>query len=242
MTTATLFEDARVAEAYGDHRGVTDERFVDEVARALGPVRGPVADVGAGTGAPAEALARRGYEVVAVEPSRAMIAQGRTRNPSVRFVRASGEELPLADGSCGGAVMLYVLHHASDPEAVLAETGRVVRVGGCIVVVCGRQDCARQRLFGRYFPTLVPDLPDTDEISLYARAAGLGLVDVRTVEHWIYPHRRIDENYVRMVEAEMFATLRSLNEPEFAAGVERLRSDVGRPLPPARVSLLVLER
>jgi len=242
MTTATLFDDVEVAAAYADHRGIADETFMDEVARSLGAPSGLVADIGAGTGTPATALAARGYDVIAVEPSPAMIAEGIRRCPDVAFVRGVAEDLPLPDTSCDGVLLLYVLHHTEDPEAVLAEARRVARPAGRVIVVSGSHDCARQRLFSSYFPILAPDLPDAEEISIYARAAGLRLTGVRAVEHWVYPNRTIDDAYIRMVSTEMFAALRRLHEAEFAEGLSRLRADLGQPLPPARVSLLTLER
>lgn len=239
MPTATLFNDIEVARTYAQHRGVVDRAFLAEVARSLGTRDGVVADVGAGTGAPAAELVRRGYDVVAIESSPAMIAN---RRAGVRFVQGDAESLPLRDGSCDGVVLLYVLHHTEDPEIALSEARRVLAPGGRVVVASGANGCARQRLFAGYFPTLAPDLPDADEIGVYARAAGLHVTDVRTVDYWVYPQRTVDAAYVRMVSTEMFAVLRSLNADEFDAGLARLRSDLGRPLPPAQVSLLSLER
>lgn len=241
MATSTIFDSLEIADRYARHRDVTDEAFMDVVASVL-PAGGRVADVGAGCGAPAEALRRRGHDVVAVEPSPAMVARGRDRHVRVPFVRGTGEDLPLGSASCGSAVLLYVLHHVEDPERVLAECRRVVRPGGRVVAVTGNTACSRQRLFAGYFPTLVPDLPDADEVALYGRAAGLSVADVVTVPHWPYPNRVIDDAYVEMVSTEMFSPLRELNPIEFTDGVVRLKRDLGLPLPPAEASLVVFDR
>lgn len=238
MGTTTLFNEVEVAEAYARHRDTTDKRFIDQIADLLGPP-GFLVDVGAGIGGPARRLIDRGFRVVAVEPSPAMIAVGRDRLPPLTYVQAVGEAMPLPDTSFDAATVLYVLHHCDDPEELLREAKRVVRPGGRIVVVSGSEDCARQRFFSEYFPTLRPDLPDTHELSVYARAAGLDVVDVQKVDHWVYPNRAVDEAYCRMVSTEMFAALRSLNEPEFRRGLARLRADVGRPIPPSEATLVV---
>lgn len=240
MATA-LYDAPKVAELYARHRGNTDELFIDEVVSLLGQSPGPVVDIGAGSGTPAAALAHRGLDVVCVEPSSAMILQGRLRYPNLRYVQAVGEALPFDAASFESATLLYVLHHTRDPELVLGEARRVLRPNGRLVVVSGSTDCARQRLFARYFPSLVPDLIDPGEIRAYSRAAGLEPVEVRRTHHWIYPNRTIDAEYVEMVSTEMFAALRALAPEEFASGVERLRTDIGRPLPPAEVTLVVLE-
>ncbi|HVE91009.1 MAG TPA: class I SAM-dependent methyltransferase [Actinomycetota bacterium] len=238
----TLFQSRIVAEQYARHRGSFDEDFIDELSDLLRLCPGPVLDIGAGAGAPARALTTRGHEVVAVEPSRAMISQARNLNPKVPFVQARGESLPLRTGSAGSAAVLYVLHHADDPVALLSEARRVVVPSGRILVVSGKPDSSRQRFFAKYFPTLAPDLPGPVEIGDWAAEAGLYVAESRTSVHWVYPNRHLDEDYMRMVTCDMFSTLRMLNEREYECGVRRLREDLGRPLPAPEVTLLVLER
>lgn len=98
---------------------------------------GRAVDVGCGTGALAERLSAAGYEVVGVDPSARMLEVMRGRAPDVEAVQASGESLPLDDGSFDLALTVATLHHVADPQAVratLAEMARVVRPGGNILV------------------------------------------------------------------------------------------------------------
>lgn len=46
----------------------------------------------------------------------------------------TGKELPFPDGSFDVALFCYVLHHAQDAPALLAEARRVLRPGGRVVV------------------------------------------------------------------------------------------------------------
>ncbi len=63
----------RIGRGYSRHRAA-DPRIVGRLAQMLGPPEnGSVVDVGAGTGNYAAALAGRGYQVVAVEPSATML-------------------------------------------------------------------------------------------------------------------------------------------------------------------------
>ena len=236
---AALFRNTIIAERYAHHRDNHDDDFIDQLATQL-DVGGTVIDIGAGAGAPAAALSKRGIDMVAIEPSAAMIAQGRRRHPGLTFLRAWGEEIPVATGSASAALIMYVLHHADDPTQVLAEASRAVASGGPIVVVTGRADSERQKLFRGYFPTLVPDLPGADEIWWWATDAGLEPVGCRTAVHHVYPNRTIDADYIEMVECEMFAALRLIDPDEFDEGLRRLRADLGRPLPPPEVTVLTL--
>jgi SAM-dependent methyltransferase len=90
------------------------------IGEALGDVRS-VVNVGAGTG---------GYEptdreVVAVEPSRTMIAQ---RPPGAApALQARAEALPFEDASFDAALAVNTIHHWADVRAGLRELRRIAR-------------------------------------------------------------------------------------------------------------------
>src|SRR2546430_2511858 len=91
-----------------------DPRLYAEILTALGRCRS-VVNVGAGTGS-YEPADRR---VVAVEPSRLMIAQRPPdAGPSVVSV---AERLPIADRSVEAAMTIFSVHHWSDIAAGIAE-------------------------------------------------------------------------------------------------------------------------
>jgi SAM-dependent methyltransferase len=98
-----------------------------------------VADVGAGTGKLTRALAERGLEVIAVEPSDGMRARLETNLPGVRALAGSGEELPLADGSVDLLTYAQAWHWVDEPAA-LAEAARVLRPGGRLACVWNLRD------------------------------------------------------------------------------------------------------
>ena len=56
---------------------------------------GTVLDVGCGTGALAQRLAGRGYEVAGVDPSEGMLEVLRARSPEVRAVTGVGDRAPV---------------------------------------------------------------------------------------------------------------------------------------------------
>ncbi len=97
-----------------------DPRIEARLRAALGDA-GSVVNVGAGAGSyePAD------LEVIAVEPSSAMIAQ---RPPTAtRALRASAERLPLEDQSVDAAMAILTIQHWQDLRAGIAEMLRVAR-------------------------------------------------------------------------------------------------------------------
>jgi SAM-dependent methyltransferase len=98
---------------------------------------GPALDVGCGTGALAERLAARGYEMVGIDPSEGMLDVLRERCPAVRAIKASGTSLPFEDDSFDLVLTVATLHHIADPGAVrqtLAEMVRVSRPSGRVLI------------------------------------------------------------------------------------------------------------
>lgn len=106
---------------------------------APGPARRRVLDLGAGTGLMTELLVTAGHEVLAVDPSAAMLEQLSSRLPDVTTVVAGAEELPLPDGDVD-VVTAAQAAHWFDPAPAAAEMSRVLRPGGAVGLVWSLRD------------------------------------------------------------------------------------------------------
>lgn len=93
-----------------------------------------VLDIAAGTGTSSAALARSGAEVVALDFSAGMIAEGRRRHPGIEFVQADAERLPFDDGSFDAVTISFGLRNVEHPQVALAEMFRVLAPGGRVVI------------------------------------------------------------------------------------------------------------
>jgi SAM-dependent methyltransferase len=96
------------AAAYAQHRPDYAQAAV-HWALAEAPGR-RVLDLGAGTGKLTASLATAGYDVVAVEPDPAMLAELRRSVPHVPALPGSAEAIPLPDGSVDAVVAGHALH------------------------------------------------------------------------------------------------------------------------------------
>jgi SAM-dependent methyltransferase len=180
-----------------DVHGPVAERLVAEGA-------GPVLDAGCGIGRFGGAVRGR-LAYIGLDVSPRQLADC----PSRPLVRADAARLPVADGSVGAVVMLWMLYHLDEPRLALAEAKRVLRRGG--LLAC----CAASR---RNDPELVPaGYPPTtfdaeEAADLVADVFGPGSVEV---DRWDAP--LVD--LVDRDEVEAYARSHLL-PPGTAAGVD----------------------
>jgi len=124
------------------YAGLGFDRFAaaDFVIGTAGRLSGPALDVGTGKGLTAMALARRGLEVVSVDPDAdeqalaLVLAEEAGLQGRIRFVHGDASDLPFRAGHFGCAALVGVLHHLQDPAPVLDETARVLRPCGLVIL------------------------------------------------------------------------------------------------------------
>ncbi|TYO94600.1 DVU_1556 family methyltransferase [Desulfallas thermosapovorans] len=94
-----------------------------------------VLDVGCGAGATVEYLINNHQlDAVGVDPSPALLEQGRRRCPGLPLMEGAGENLPFRDGEMDGVLAECTLSVMENPDRALAECCRVLKSGGWLVV------------------------------------------------------------------------------------------------------------
>lgn len=96
-----------------------------------------VLDVGCGTGK----LLRRAQtswpeaRLIGVDPANGMVETAKRLTPSATFFQGMAESLPLEDASVDLAFSTVSFHHWQGQAAGLCEIARVLRPGGCLILV-----------------------------------------------------------------------------------------------------------
>ncbi len=124
--------------------------------RVVDGLRGTVVEIGFGSGLNVPFYGPEVEIVYAVEPEPVASRLARRRVAAspveVRHVTGRGENLPLDDQSCDGALSTFTLCTVDDPEHTLIELRRVVRPGGRLHILehgrsPDRRVAERQRRF-----------------------------------------------------------------------------------------------
>jgi SAM-dependent methyltransferase len=155
-----------------------------------------VLDVGCGPGPLARALADRGSNVSAVDPSREFVAACRVRVPDADVRVGVAEQLPFPEAAFDAALAQLVVQLMNDRDAGVAEMVRVTRVGG--VVAASVWDATTMPLLRAFWDAALAAAPERAGAIDEGRRVGYerpdelgalwerhGLRDVTTGELWV---------------------------------------------------------
>lgn len=133
-------------------RRCADPRIVGALMANLRLRQGSlIADVGAGTGNYACALADLGLRISAVEPSTIMRRQSR-KHELVTWFEGVAEKLPLDDASQDGVVCVLAYHHFSSGRQAVREMIRVCPRGAIVIFACDPSLAEQTWWLNDYFP------------------------------------------------------------------------------------------
>lgn len=129
-----VYASERLARAYASTRPPVHPLIVDRALNEAGITRVPDAlDVGSGGGASTAALLPYAARVVGVDPSAAMVTHASAAVPRATFRQGSAEHLPFDAASFDIVTSAGAINYSDVPRA-LAETARVLRRGGVLLL------------------------------------------------------------------------------------------------------------
>jgi SAM-dependent methyltransferase len=146
------------------------------------PAGANLLDLGCGGGQDAGDLVRRGYRILGVDRTSALLSAGRRRYPSLPLVRADLRFLPFQVLSFDGLWAAASLMHFPKPEArrILADLWRLARPGGLFAATVTYGVSSRLVtngwVPGRYFARW-----KKDELARAVRRAGWTILELNVV-------------------------------------------------------------
>jgi SAM-dependent methyltransferase len=199
----------RVREGMGGRVHLHDASIYE----LLPPPKGLTLDVGCGEGRLTRELSGRGYNVVGVDASTALVDEARAADPAGRYQVASIDALPFAVGAAQLALCVNVLPHVHDLAGAAAELARVLAPEGTLLI-----GTIHPVAHAGTFDEETGELRITDYWNRELEAVELG-------EHTVHHERRTIEDYVRTLLGAGFA-LADLREVPGHAGTHPLYLDL----------------
>ena len=211
-----------------------DPRIVERLISVLDlPLDSTIADVGAGTGNYSNAIANRGYRVIAIEPSEVMQSQ-RKPYDGVSWLTAAAEQIPLPSNAVDGVLVMLALHHFNDLSLGIKEIARIGK--GKIVIFAFEPDKIPQFWLTDYFPYFSEDtssFPSTPELAQSISQATqqeaktipfllpADLSDLFAASGWCKP-----EIYLNARVRSGISTFAKMPSDELNLGLERLATEI----------------
>jgi demethylmenaquinone methyltransferase/2-methoxy-6-polyprenyl-1,4-benzoquinol methylase len=205
MTTADLGKDPkdvagmfdRVAKGYDRTNAILSGGNATlwrmATVNAIDPQPGEkILDIAAGTGTSSKAIAKSGAEVIALDFSAGMVAEGRKRHPELTFVEGDAEALPFPPSSFDAVTISFGLRNVNNPQLALGEMYRVLKPGGR-VVICEFSHPPRPLVAGSYRAYLKYIMPAVATITSSHRDAYRYLME--SIEDW--PEQAVLSQWLR---------------------------------------------
>ncbi len=224
-----VYDRTSLAVGYSGRRR-PDPRIAGRVSAALAPAA-RVLNVGAGAGSYEPGSRKGRTQVVAVEPSLAMLAQ---RSPDAApAVRAVAERLPFRDAAFDAVLASLTVHHWTDPAGGLAELVRVAPARQ-VVLTWDPDVVAREFWFTRdYLPAALEGERDRGLWTLDEIAGALAPVRVEVVpvpwdctDGFFGAYWRRPEAYLLPVVRNAISALALLDQDLVDDAVRRLAADL----------------
>lgn len=131
-----VFDDPSIASAYDGYYREGFGRQVDQIEKRLAAdliadiPRGPMLELGCGTGHWSEFFLQQGFTVTGIDTSEAMLRELAARNLAMDYRVASAQAIPFEDNAFGVVASVTMLEFVDDPDGVFDEMFRVLEPGG----------------------------------------------------------------------------------------------------------------
>ncbi len=114
-----------------------EQKLLEDFTARLPQHGGDILDVGCGAGRDSRYFKEKGYDVVGVDNSEAMLAIAQSEDPSGRYQLMDFEDLSFQDESCNGVWANMSLHHVpkKDLPSILESIHRILKPSACLGII-----------------------------------------------------------------------------------------------------------
>jgi ubiquinone/menaquinone biosynthesis C-methylase UbiE len=179
-TIGNNYDRTRKADAY----------LINRLLHHLNPDKnGQYLDMGCGTGNYTDALQKKGFKFIGIDPSKRMLEKAKSRNQQISWRIGTAENTGLESASIDGLMASLTLHHWPDLKKGVAELFRVLKEGGMMIIFTSTPQQMKGYWLNRYFPKMLSDsiaqMPSYAKVEKAMTASGFEIC--KTEKYFVRP-------------------------------------------------------
>lgn len=197
-------------------------------------------DIGCGTGNYTDALQKKGYKFIGIDPSEKMLNQAKRKNSKIEWKIGSAESTGLSKNSLDGITASLTIHHWTDLSKAFIELTSILKPNGKLVIFTSTPKQMKGYWLNHYFRKMLADsmlkMPTLEVINSEINAAGLLFFDSEKYfvrpdleDQFLYCGKHNPELYFDSQIRQGISSFSSLaNQNEVSVGLSELRVDIER--------------
>jgi ubiquinone/menaquinone biosynthesis C-methylase UbiE len=195
-------------------------------------------DLGCGTGNYTTALANKGVKFIGVEPSEKMLAEARSGNQNISWLKGTAEHIPANNESFDGIIATLTIHHWTDIFKAFLEISRVLSHNGRLVLFTSTPEQMKGYWLNYYFPRMlhasIIQMPSVDDIREAIKQTNLEISNIEKYvikddlqDCFLYVGKNKPESYFDEKIRHGISSFSSLaNLEEVNRGLSKLKNDI----------------
>lgn len=216
-----------------------DKYLTKQLLHHLKPTKnGKYLDIGCGTGNYTNALQKKGFDFIAIDPSKEMLDKAKLKNKEIDWIIGSAEKTGLSENFVDGIICTLTIHHWNDLDVAFSELNRVLKPNGRIVIFTSTPKQMKGYWLNHYFPKMLSDsiiqMPPLENVKIALKDSGIDFLE--TAKYFIKPDLQDQFLYCGKQNPELYfdeqirhgiSSFSSLaNRIEIEKGLFELRTDI----------------
>lgn len=220
-------EFTKIAQDYDKGRAGEDIGFwVKETERfASLDCNSLILDMGCGTGIYTLGIkAHIKTTICGLDPSVGMLEQANKKASNIHWFNSVGEYLPLRPRIFHCIFSSQVWHHIVDKQTTADECGRILRIGGTMVIRTISHEQLRKKMVFKFFPEILKNqlrvYPSNEDFCTYFSRAGFASTECHTYSLERY---QAASEFIEIATKKLWSMFRPITQKGLERGVEELR-------------------
>ncbi len=222
-----------------NHTRKADPYLSEQLLNHLNPNEtGLYLDIGCGTGNYTNALQKKEFQFIGIDPSIEMLQKAQSQNKNIQWKIGSAEKTGLPQHSVVGIIGTLTIHHWTNLIRAFSELNYILKPNGKIIIFTSTPEQMQRYWLNHYFPKMLEDsllqMPSLETVEQAMTSAGLKIT--RTESYSIKPDLQDQFLYCGKQNPELYfdesvrhgiSSFSALaNKDEVESGLATLRADI----------------